>query len=182
MWDGRPETRADSHCPFCDTDFFSHDMLTANQIADQLMALWEPEKDMGWTSWVTISGGESAMQIDQGLIDTLHSHGYKVAIETNGTRHLQAERVDHITLSPKLPETQTVIKKCHTLKLLWPHPNPLITPESFSKIQAEEFYLQPITADSNAGTEANIASAIDKLYSLATWKLSLQTHKMIGVE
>ena len=174
MWDGRPETRAASTCPFCDTDFLSHTMMTADNIVEELDCL-------GRKGWVTISGGEPALQVDQNLVDALHSADYLVAIETNGTKQVKAT-VDYLTLSPKLPREQTVIEDCDTLKLLYPHPNPLIRPECFDDINARDKYLQPIdTGDANSNL-ANTRRTIDKLYTLNGWRLSLQTHKYVGVE
>ncbi|MFQ6028200.1 MAG: radical SAM protein [Dehalococcoidia bacterium] len=174
MWDGRPETRRSSGCPFCDTDFFAHTLMTAPQIAAQVDLL-------GKVEWITISGGEPALQLDQELVNYLHEAGYLVAVETNGTRPLKA-RVDYLTLSPKLPEPLTVIRECDCLKLLWPHPNPLIIPESFGDIQAGSRYLQPVDTGNPNTTEDNIRSVVEKLYTLPGWKLSLQIHNFLGVE
>ncbi len=174
MWDGRPETRADSYCPFCDTDFFDHAMMSSNQIMEHLC-------ELGWTQWVTISGGEPALQLDPELVHALHAYGFKVAVETNGTRHLQAE-VDYLTVSPKLPMSQTVVRQCDSLKLLWPHPNPAINPSAYDAIDAKERYLQPIETGDPIRDATNIQSAINYLYTTPGWRLSLQTHKMIGVE
>lgn len=176
MWDGRPETRAASHCPFCDTDFFSHTMMTADEIVEELTLL----QGLRYVEWVTISGGEPALQIDQDLIDAISDY-YHVAVETNGTKQLQAE-VDYLTVSPKLPMSQTVVRKCDSLKLLWPHPDPLIYPSAYNDIEAKERYLQPIETGDPVKDAINIQSAIHCLYTMQGWKLSLQTHKMIGVE
>ena len=174
MWDGRPETRSESTCPFCDTDFLSHTMMTANTIVQQLNA-------QGQATWVTISGGEPALQLDQNLVDTLHEAGYLIAIETNGTKPINAT-VDYVTLSPKLPREQTVIVDCDTLKLLYPHPNPLIRPEYFQDIKATDKYLQPIDVEDTTRNNTITQHTIARLYELDNWKLSLQTHKYIGVE
>jgi 7-carboxy-7-deazaguanine synthase len=174
MWDGRPETRSASHCPFCDTDFFSHTMMTASEIIAQLAPL-------NRKGWVTVSGGEPALQLDQPLVDALHLAGYMVAVETNGTKALKSE-CDHLTVSPKLARNQTVIERCDTLKLLYPHPNPVIQPELFNDISATDKYLQPIDTGDDSENQLNIDKTIDKLYELEGWKLSLQTHKYLGVE
>ena len=171
MWDGRPETREASHCPFCDTDFFSHRMLKASEIADEL-------NELNRSEWVTVSGGEPLLQIDDEFVTTLHDSGYQVAIETNGTKPLDVV-VDYVTMSPKRPEPETAIRRCDSLKLLWPHPDPRITPEAFDCIEAGAKYLQPIDS---ADYESNLRSAIEKLYDLRGWRLSLQTHKLIEVE
>ena len=174
MWDGRPETRADSLCPFCDTDFLKGTKMTALDIVDSL-------RELGSVRWITISGGEPALQIDNELIDTLHGAGYLVAVETNGTKPIRVN-VDHLTVSPKLPFTQTAVKKCNSLKLLYPHPNPEITPENFAEIEADHKYLQPIDAEDEEKTAVNIQLTINKLYTIPTWKMSVQVHKAIGVE
>ena len=171
MWDGRPETREASHCPFCDTDFFSHRMLKASEIADEL-------NELNRSEWVTVSGGEPLLQIDDEFVTTLHDNGYQVAVETNGTKPLDVV-VDYLTMSPKRPEPETAIRRCASLKLLWPHPDPRITPEAFDCIEAGAKYLQPIDS---ADYESNLRSAIEKLYDLRGWRLSLQTHKLIEVE
>lgn len=174
MWDGRPQTRGFSQCPFCDTDFFSHTLLTAGEIVGRLRGL-------GRVEWITISGGEPALQLDQGLIDALHREGYRVMVETNGTRPLKAQP-DYMTLSPKLRYSMTVTRRCDCLKLLWPHPNPMITPEAFEGIDAGERYLQPIDAEDPEINLINTRSALAKLYTMPHWKLSLQTHKFLGID
>jgi len=174
MWDGRAETRATSQCPFCDTDFLSHTLMTAEQIVEEL-------KTLGLVYWVTISGGEPALQVDQPLVDALHDAGYMVAIETNGTKALKA-KLDYVTVSPKLPPEQTVLTTCHSLKLVFPHPNPLITPEAFDYICADTRYLQPLDAEEPTATKTNIERVLKQLYKNPQWRMSLQTHKMLGVE
>jgi len=174
MWDGRPETREASLCPFCDTDFLSHTMMTADSIVEKLDSL-------GRKGWVTISGGEPALQLDQPLMNALHGAGYLVAIETNGTKPI-AGKVDYLTLSPKLSRRETVVQDCDSLKLLYPHPNPLIRPELFNDINARDKYLQPIDTGNDQGNQVNVQRTIDKLYELDGWRLSLQTHKYAGVE
>ena len=149
-------------------------MKTAKAIVEELDSL-------GRKGWVTISGGEPALQIDKNLIDALHDADYLVAIETNGTKQVKAT-VDYLTLSPKLPREQTVIEDCDTLKLLYPHPNPLIRPEFFESIKAQDRYLQPIDTGDAKNNQINIQRTIDKLYTLNGWRLSLQTHKYVGVE
>ena len=171
MWDGRPETRQASHCPFRDTDIFSHRMLEASEIVAELDAL-------KWSEWVTVSGGEPLLQVDDEFVTTLQNSGYRVAIETIGTRPLNT-LVSYLTTSPQRPEPERAIRRCDSLKLLWPHPDPRITPEAFDCIDAGAKYLQPIGGEDD---QTNLRSAIEKLYDLRGWRLSLQTHKLIEVE
>jgi len=173
MWDGRPATRAASRCPFCDTDFFSHTLMTADQIVERLAGLPRVE-------WVTISGGEPALQLDDELCDALHDAGYLIAVETNGTRELRGSP-DYVTLSPKLPPARTIPAHVDCLKVLYPHPNPLITPEAFAGFFAGSRYIQPITTGDAATNALNLSGALALVYRLPEWKLSVQLHKLLGV-
>lgn len=181
MWDGRAETRAQSMCPYCDTDFFSHTMETSESILHRLAQLRSPGSE-----WVWVSGGEPALQLDTQLLDGLHRDGYRVAVETNGTiafRPGVAELLDHLTMSPKRPFEETVVRRVNTLKILWPHPNPRIRPERFAGIEAQFRFLQPIEVNGQpSATKANLDSAIDHLNQLRGWRLSVQLHKLIGVD
>jgi 7-carboxy-7-deazaguanine synthase len=175
MWDGRPESRSASICPFCDTDFLAHTMMTTDEIIGMLNPLS--------MQWVTLSGGEPMLQVDDGLVDALHTAGFKVAVETNGTIDIPQqlhEQIDHVTCSPKIPDIS--LRRANTLKLLYPHPNTLLTPEAFTTFNADEFYLQPIDTETKKGNRENLQATINKLYTLSGWRLSLQIHKIIGVE
>lgn len=172
MWDGRPETKAKSQCPYCDTDFFGGERLSATQIVRELKAL--PK-----ASWVTLSGGEPALQMDLELIRKIQEAGFKIAVETNGTIDFSsfAAAIDHITCSPKQPLEKTKLKYCDTLKLLYPHP--FLKPEDFINFNAENHYLQPIE---DKDYTLNLMDVIKYLKDHPKWRLSLQTHKIIGVE
>ncbi len=184
MWDGRLETRSKSECPFCDTDFYKGEKMTAPEIVAQI------KNKSGKAKWVTISGGEPALQLakDPSLIKVLQDAGYLVAVETNGTIELP-EGIDHVTLSPKQPPSATVIKKCDTLKVLYPHPNHLINPLAYSDILAFERYVQPIEPPMFAGQalhdqqwKRNTEKTLEWLYEHPDWKLSAQVHKFLEVE
>lgn len=174
MWDGRPETKADSRCPFCDTDFLDRTMMTAAEIVLRLERL-------GRVEWVTCSGGEPALQLDQPLVDAIRDAGYLVAIETNGTRPLRAE-VDHVTMSPKLPPEETLLTECDSLKVLWPHYDKRITPDAFDYVQAQTKWLQPVETGDPTQDAIHIAGAVEQVYRLPHWRLSIQIHKLVGVE
>lgn len=181
MWDGRTETRHESKCPFCDTDFFAHSMLSAASILESLDALRTPGAE-----WIWISGGEPLLQLDGPLANCLHQAGFKLAVETNGTCQFGSgvrESLDHVTVSPKLPYDQTVVRDADTLKLLWPHPNPDIRPENYEGIRASYRYLQPIDVmDDPIQSRLNLDGAIQRLEQLPGWRLGIQLHKIIGVE
>lgn len=181
MWSGRPEDQAESRCPFCDTDFYGGDRLTAEEIVFRLKCLGSPHESV---MWVWISGGEPTLQLDADLLDHLHRVGWNTAVETNGTRIIDPEvrrRIDHLTVSPKLPWDQTRQREGDTLKLLYPHPNPLIRPEAFEEFTASAFYLQPIDTGDIAGLGVNTALAVKALFRLPGWRLSLQLHKYLGM-
>lgn len=182
MWDGRAETRAASQCPYCDTDFFGGDKMDAGEILDAIRALAPPP------TWVTISGGEPLLQLDDNLLATLKMEGYRTAIETNGTVSLHprcVRLVDHVTCSPKVPRAEMKLKRCDDLKLLFPHPNPAITPKAFADFPAKERYLQPVNDDETVNI-GNTKKCIQRIYDenliRIEWKLSLQTHKVLGLD
>ena len=180
MWDGRPETRSKSKCPYCDTDFVGGKKMVHYEIIYELMKL--PFR----CKWVTISGGEPALQIDQILIDLLHGYGFKIAIETNGTCTLP-NFIDHVCVSPKVPRKEMKLLKSDSLKLLYPHPNKDIKPEDFEDYNTTDRYLQPImdvsmSGDREAIFDESVKATLQKIYeSNGFWKLSPQIHKLIKV-
>lgn len=176
MWDGRPETREGSQCPYCDTDFHGGDRLSSKDIIFILNKL-------GPAKWVTISGGEPLLQLDHELVTDLKREGYKIAIETNGTRECPFE-IDHITCSPKVTLDKIKLKRCDDLKLLFPHP--FLTPDMFEDINengcgffAHKFYLQPVWDDSY---DPNLFRTIQEIYRRkGKWSLSIQVHKYLSL-
>ena len=188
MWDGRPETRADSQCPFCDTEFKSHSMMTCAQIAAKVNEAAYYKKSNRRVGWVWLSGGEPLLQLDRELVARFHDYDFKIAVETNGatvTRpNVNILDIDHVTVSPKVPRDRLqYFPIINTLKILYPHPNPLITPEAFDDVTADVRVIQPIHVEDNPiATNANIFAAVDKVLTLPGWRLSIQTHKLIGVE
>lgn len=182
VWDGRPETRAASACPYCDTDFVGGDKLTKSEIVAKLAEL-TPIGGM-----VTVSGGEPLLQLDYPLAESL-SRLWKVAVETNGTKPIghDLRHLLHVTCSPKVPPESMALRECNDLKVLWPHPDPRITPEAFDDFPATDRWLQPVNHGDTLDL-ANVASTLAKVYELNArdarprWGLSLQLHKVIGVE
>lgn len=177
-WDGRPETRAASQCPFCDTDFHAREYLEAREIVRRIRDL---SADV---QWVWISGGEPAIQVDPRLLTALHREGLRVGMETNGSIGFEGRAmIDHMTVSPKQPWEQTVVQFSDDLKLLYPHPDPRIRPEAFTAFSSRRRYLQPIWDDDPEVREQNMRTTIHRLTTdLTGWRLSVQTHKYIGVE
>lgn len=183
VWDGREESRAASACPYCDTDFVGGVRVTAGHIVDELRALGAVPGML-----VTLSGGEPLLQIDAALVRMLREAGFRIAIETNGTRALPLEvalHVEHVTMSPKVPRHLVALAACDDIKVLVPHPDERITPEAFDAFPARHRWVQPVN-ERDGLHGPNIESAVAACYAMAKrgrdWRLSLQVHKVIGVE
>ena len=177
LWSGREEDRAKSVCTFCDTDFVGMDGEGGGRFADAA-ALAQAIED-AWTGGadhrlVVCTGGEPLLQVDEALIAALHAKGFRIALETNGT--LQAPPgIDWICVSPK-SDAPVVQTKGQELKLVYPQDG--VDPASFEALDFERFLLQPMDGPLRVeNTQAAIA------YCLAhpRWRLSVQTHKYLGI-
>jgi len=179
LWSGREQDRARALCDFCDTDFVGVDgqnggkFASARELARRIRSFW-PDASAG-RPYVVCTGGEPALQLDRALIDALHESGFEIAIETNGTCPLP-EGIDWICVSPKAGN-ELVILSGNELKLVYPQP--LAQPERFSGLAFEHFYLQPMDGPLQA---TNTRRCIHYCMAHPQWKLSLQTHKMIGID
>ena len=177
LWSGREQDRAGAVCQFCDTDFVGTDgtlggrFATADELADTIAAQWSGE-DGG--RYVVLTGGEPLLQVDQALIDALHVRCFAVAVETNGTI-IPPDGMDWICVSPKAG-ADLVLKRGHELKLVYPQAG--AQPESFTGLDFERFSLQPMDGPDVA---QNTADAIDYCLRHPRWRLSLQTHKTLGI-
>lgn len=177
LWSGREADRASAACTFCDTDFVGTSgpggdrFPSAEPLANRIEQLWGAARD---GRFVVLTGGEPLLQVDEALTAALHDRGFEIAIETNGT--LPAVRgLDWLCVSPKAggPLRQT---SGNELKLVYPQPG--LGPEQVSGLEFEHFLLQPMDGpDLEANTTAAIAYCLDH----PQWRLSLQTHKMIGI-
>ncbi|MGH1460899.1 MAG: 7-carboxy-7-deazaguanine synthase [Neptuniibacter sp.] len=179
LWSGREQDRASAICDFCDTDFIGTDgqnggkFSTPEELCSFLKSFW-PEQSQT-SPYVIFTGGEPALQLDQPLVDECHKFGFEVAIETNGTKPLP-DNIDWICVSPKA-DTQLVITRGDELKLVYPQP--LSLPEQFSELSFTHFYLQPMDgASRKAYTRETIAYCLKH----PQWKLSLQNHKILGID
>ena len=179
LWSGRESDRATAICQFCDTDFFGTDGTSggkydsADALADAIAREWAA-KDAGGKHFVVCTGGEPLLQIDEPLILALHAHGFEIAVETNGTIAAPAG-LDWICVSPKAgaPLVQTAGDE---LKLVYPQP--AAQPAAFEALAFRHFFLQPMDGPVR---DANTAAAIRYCKEHPRWRLSLQTHKMIGI-
>lgn len=180
LWSGREAHRADAVCRFCDTEFVGTDgpgggkFETASALANAAASFW-PDGREG--RYVVCTGGEPLLQLDPGLIDALHGKGFEVAVETNGTIVAPAG-IDWLCVSPKAnaPLKQ---QQGSELKLVYPQAEPEAQPERFAGLDFDHFFLQPCD---DANKAANTAAAIDYCLAHPPWKLSLQTHKLIGID
>lgn len=177
LWSGREKDRAAAVCTFCDTDFVGTDgpgggrFRSAEALAAAIAAAWTgaPEQRL-----VVCTGGEPLLQLDAPLIEALHARGFAIAVETNGTL-AAPPGVDWICVSPKA-DAEVVQRSGQELKLVWPQPG--VDPARFEGWDFERFLLQPMDGpDRLAATQACIA------YCLAhpRWRLSVQTHKYLGI-
>ena len=178
LWNGLERDRASAVCTFCDTDFVGTDgdgggkFATQDALADHVAAMWRGRS--GAPKLVVCTGGEPLLQLDQRLISALKARGFEIAVETNGTV-VAPEGLDWICVSPKA-DAPVVQTSGQELKLVWPQA--LARPERFADMAFERFWLQPMDGPDQA---ANTASAIDYCLTHPQWRLSVQTHKYIGV-
>jgi 7-carboxy-7-deazaguanine synthase (Cx14CxxC type) len=177
LWSGREADRATAVCQFCDTDFVGVDgegggrFATAADVARAVAAAWSGEAGQ---RFVVLTGGEPLLQVDAALIAALHAEGFEIAVETNGTI-VPPAGLDWICVSPKAGSA-LVLKAGHELKLVFPQEQ--ARPEAFEGLDFEDFLLQPMDGPAR---EANTAAAIAYCLAHPRWRLSLQTHKMLGI-
>ena len=175
LWTGREQDRAAAQCNFCDTDFVGMDgehggRYEAEALADRVAALWSE----GPCPLVVITGGEPLLQLDAALIDALHARGFEIAVETNGTLPAPAG-LDWICVSPKAG-TEVVQRAGDELKLVWPQAG--IDPDALAGWDFRHLLIQPMDC---ADEEAALAASIDLVMRDPRWRLSLQTHKVLGL-
>jgi 7-carboxy-7-deazaguanine synthase len=178
LWSGLERDREKAVCKFCDTNFvwdsakdagkFSSPTDLARAVAD----VW-PWKS-GGIPFVVCTGGEPLLQLDKDLVNAFHDHGFKVAVETNGTL-LAPEGIDWICVSPKAG-TKLLIKKGHEIKLVYPQEG--INPELYENMAFHNFYLQPMDGPDY---EKNTQQVIEYCKAHPQWRLSIQVHKIIGI-
>jgi 7-carboxy-7-deazaguanine synthase len=177
LWSGREQDRATAICQFCDTDFVGTDgtlggrFATADDLADTIAAQWAGKRD---NRYVVLTGGEPLLQVDRALIDALHARGFAVAVETNGTI-APPDGLDWVCVSPKAG-AELAVHRGHELKLIYPQAD--AAPENFADLAFERFSLQPMDGPD---VIENTARAIDYCLRHPQWRLSVQTHKYLGI-
>lgn len=178
LWTGREEDRHKAICQFCDTNFWGTDghlggKYSTSALMKVLNKLWDGVDPL--YKFIVCTGGEPGLQLDEELIDALHSHGWKIAIETNGTVEL-SDGIDWICMSPKA-NTEIVVTQGNELKLVFPQKN--MNPIDFEKMDFEHFLLQPLD---DPDVEENTYKAVAFCKSHPKWRLSIQGHKYIGID
>jgi 7-carboxy-7-deazaguanine synthase (Cx14CxxC type) len=179
LWTGREEDRADAVCNFCDTDFVGTDgpggrFISAKDLARAVSTEWQGSFSAPARPLVVCTGGEPLLQLNDDLVTAFHELGFEVAIETNGTR-LPPSGIDWICVSPKAG-AELILRSGHELKLIFPQEG--AQPEQFEELDFHHFYLQPMDGPFR---EANTRLALQYCLAHPRWKLSLQTHKLLGI-
>lgn len=179
LWSGRESDRASAICRFCDTQFVGVDgegggrFETAVDLAEAIEATW-PVRGPGGTRFVVCTGGEPLLQLDRVLIDTLHERDFEIAVETNGTVTAPAG-IDWVCVSPKAG-ARLVQTTGDELKLVFPQDGAM--PPEFEGLGFQNFFLQPMDGPERV---ANTDLAVRYCMAHPMWRLSLQTHKIVGI-
>ncbi len=194
LWSGREEDRSRAVCQFCDTDFVGIGpdggrFTSATELAEAIDRCWSgrgddaanvsartarASADGAGRKYVVCTGGEPLLQLDEELIDALHAHGFEVAVETNGTKKAPPS-LDWICVSPKAG-APFVQSRGNELKLVYPQE--LAPPEKFEQLEFDHFFLQPMDGPETA---LNTERAIEYCLAHPRWRLSIQTHKLVGL-
>ena len=177
LWSGRERDRAEATCRFCDTDFVGTDGENGGRFEDA--AALAAAIAACWTGgpahrYVVFTGGEPLLQLDRALLDAIRGHGFAVAVETNGTLEAPGG-IDWICVSPKAG-APLVQRSGAELKLVFPQAH--VDPGALARLDFRHFWLQPMDGPARA---ANTAAAVAYCLAHPHWRLSLQTHKMIGI-
>jgi 7-carboxy-7-deazaguanine synthase (Cx14CxxC type) len=180
LWTGREEDRAAAICRFCDTDFVGIDgpggarFVSAEALAKAVHATWAETQSTCVQPFVVCTGGEPLLQLDDELVKAFHDIGFEVAVETNGTR-LPPDGIDWLCVSPKAG-AKLLLDYGHELKLVFPQDG--AEPGLFEKLNFKHFFIQPMDGPLR---EEHTQRAIQYCLDHPQWRLSLQTHKLIGI-
>lgn len=185
LWSGREEDRATAICQFCDTDFVGSDghgggkFEVANQLAAAIEAAWRSTSAGPQQRYVVFTGGEPLLQLDEELIEALHQKGFEVAIETNGTIKVP-KGVDWVCVSPK-EGSELVVLQANELKLVVPQVGHQSLEKLMARFEGMDYrnrFLQPMDGPNQ---KSNTELAVKLCQKRPLWRLSLQSHKLIGI-
>ena len=176
LWSGKEKNRASAICSFCDTDFYGTDGINggkyqAKDLIEKIKSLWISTDSQ---IRVVLTGGEPLLQVDEALISALKKENIYIAVETNGT--LEApDGIDWICMSPKA-NTEIKLTKGSEVKVVYPQKN--LNPDNFNVLDFKNFYIQPMDSENY---EDNVSQSVKYCMQNPNWKLSLQTHKILGI-
>jgi len=186
LWSGREEDRNSATCQFCDTDFVGTNgagggkFISADDLAQAIMECWQKNNFGGSHRYVILTGGEPLLQVDQNLIDALHKLKFEIAVETNGTISIP-EGIDWVCVSPKIGSELRVFSG-DEIKVVVPQMSITQTIEYLKRIEKmnfKNFFIQPMDGMNRA---ANTKVSLELVNQRPLWRLSLQTHKILGVQ
>ncbi len=179
LWSGLERDRASAVCRFCDTDFRGTDgpgggkFETPADLASAVASAWPG----GGEPYVVCTGGEPLLQLDASLIDALHDRGFEIGVESNGTIEAPAG-IDWLCISPKANAPLRQLSG-DELKLVYPQQEAEAQPEAFGSLDFKHFLIQPLEDEH---VQANTARSVQYCLEHPRWRLSLQTHKTLGID
>lgn len=182
LWSGREQHRAEAVCRFCDTEFVGTDgpgggkFASADALAAAVADAW-PAGKRHTRPYVVCTGGEPLLQLDAAAIDALHTAGFEIGVESNGTIAAPAG-IDWLCVSPK-GRAPVLQRSGNELKLVYPQLEAEAQPEAFAALDFERFFLQPLD---DANRDMNTQAALQYCLAHPQWQLSLQTHKLLGID
>ena len=185
LWSGREEDRASAICQFCDTDFVGADGIgggkfeTASQLAEAIARAWTSNAAGPQQRYVVFTGGEPLLQLDAALIDALHLIGFAIAIETNGTIKVP-KGIDWICVSPKAG-SELIVLQADEIKLVIPQVGHIHIETLLARFEKMDYRNRFLQAMDGPQIQENLALAIKLCQKRPLWRLSVQTHKMIGI-
>ena len=180
LWSGREADRSSAICRFCDTEFLGADgpgggrFASAEGLADAVRDCWPGSTAAARRPFVVCTGGEPGLQLDPPLLEALHARGFEVAVESNGTVPL-ASGIDWVCVSPKAG-TELLVREGDELKLVFPQPG--AEPERHLGLDFRHFFLQPMDGPLRA---ENTQRVLEYCLANPPWRMSLQTHKLLGI-
>jgi 7-carboxy-7-deazaguanine synthase len=180
LWSGREADRADATCTFCDTDFVGVNgpgggkFASASELARAVADKWPANMSASARRLVVCTGGEPLLQMDDAIVHALHAEGFEIAVETNGTQ-LPPASIDWLCVSPKVG-APLVLTGGNELKLVYPQLGG--EPERYAELRFDHYFLQPMDGPDR---ERNTELALAYCLSHPKWRLSIQTHKLLGI-
>jgi len=185
LWSGREEDRSSAICQFCDTDFVGTDGIgggkfaSPEELAQAIETAWIDSMRTHRYRYVVMTGGEPLLQLDEPLIKALHAKQFEIAIETNGTIAVP-KGIDWVCLSPKAG-ADLIVKQAHEIKLVIPQEGHQPIESVLQRFEAMDFRHRYIQAMDGPNLSDNMALAVELCQKHPLWRLSVQTHKMIGI-